>query len=180
MKKRAFSIVALLMGLLFALTLGGCGEMESEDVIAPVYWGRTSGTLGSADAGNDNQDVDIGSNYIAYAGTGGNAITGLHTSGGDKRTAGVGYPGVSVGASRSWAYLYRGTEKIGIIYQYAAGVSVPGPADPSSKYTTYYLGKSRCDQLAVNQIRTVFGSACDTSDMTDTYHGVGAKGIASL
>jgi uncharacterized lipoprotein YehR (DUF1307 family) len=183
MKKRAFSVVALLTGLVLAFALIGCGDVEDEQVIDPVYQGRTSGTLRSEDATGGNKEVTIGPRSISYQATAGvqYTIEGLHTSPGGTKKETVKFNITYASVSYSWAYLYKGTEKIGVVFHriVGAGVSIQG-LNPEAEVLTYYLGKDRCDQLAVNQIRAVFDSACDTSDMSPDYHGLGAKTIAKV
>lgn len=182
MKKSSFSTVTLLVGILLAFTLVGCEDLFGvlgDPGIDPVYQGRITGTLGS-DTGS-TKPVEIGSRSIAYASTRENSINGLSTSGGDTRTESVIYPTGSSEAFRSWAYLYRGTEKVGIVYQYAAGVTSVFPwGNSESKVITYYLGKTSC-RGQVSRIEAMFpDSACDISDMTDTYHGIGARTSATV
>lgn len=184
MKKRAFSVVALLTGLVLAFALIGCGDVEDEQVIDPVYQGRTSGTLRSEDANGGNKDVTIGPRSISYQATasvGQYSIEGLHTSPGGTKKETVQFGMSYASVSYSWAYLYKGTEKIGVVFHriVGAGVSIQG-LNTEAEVLTFYLGKDRCDQIAVNQIRAVFDSACDTSDMSTGYYGVGAKAIAKV
>jgi hypothetical protein len=175
MKTKKSVLLMVLLGGLLALMLAGCAEVEDEtNAIDPVYRSSTKGTLRNED-GSNNQPVVIGSQSMAYT-DGRHSIGDLRTSGGDTLTSGSNFGYGSTSSSYSWAYLYKGSEKIGIVFQRTGSVSVPY-YNGGGKVVTYYLGKALCDQAAVPQIRSVFGSTCDTSDMSTAYYGSGARAI---
>ena len=168
MKKRMVLLAALLVAGLLALTFAACGDDGGGGVSArqidPKYRGNYNGNIrdNAAEAGNS---VVIGSNFIRYTDNS-YSITGASTSGGGIKSIGP--------TTYSWDYLYQGSVKIGVIFEY--GVDVPGW---SGKEVQYYLGQRLCNGTPKVQIKLSFGTDIVTDDMSTDYSGFGRDAASS-
>ena len=158
-RKSAFPLAVLLI-VVMSFILSGCailtGSAESNQIDSK-YRCKASGYLDTTpkeftliDILAMGQDVVIGATSISYANKFVN-INGLKTRG-----------GISL-IIFSWAYIYKGSEKIGFIML------------TGSSTVSFYLGKKVCD-MALNdtEIKGFFsGVLPDTSGMSNAYYGAG-------
>ena len=164
MKRRAFSIAALFFGCLLVFNLVGCGDGNAYDngnaygnEINTVYRGAYNGSLRGND-GEADKSVLVSSNSLRYVDNS-FSITQVSTSGGNTISGTT--------TSSFWAYLYKGTVKIGIVI--GSAVEVPGW---TGKAVRYYLGRTRCSALR-GEIKGTFNTDIVTDDMSSDYSGFG-------